>query len=234
MMSLPRALALSFGQLGDPAILRVLAKTVLVTLAIFLGAGAALWWGLDAAIERWILALLPGDYSGGLAGILALALAIVAGWLLFRLVALAVLQFFAEDVVRAVEKRHYPGEAASARALPFAESLGHSAGATLRAVIANAAALPVAALLAPTAIGAPLVFWLVNSVLLGRELQDMVWLRHRRDKSDAPPVGAATRFVLGGLVAAMLAVPFVNFLAPVLGAAAATHLVHRRMQSETF
>jgi uncharacterized protein involved in cysteine biosynthesis len=35
-----------------------------------------------------------------------------------------------------------------------------------------------------------------------------------------------TRFLLGGAIAALLAVPFANLLAPVLGAAAATHLVH--------
>ena len=33
---------------------------------------------------------------------------------------------------------------------------------------------------------------------------------------------------LGGVVAALLMVPFANFLAPVLGAAAAAHLVHRK------
>jgi uncharacterized protein involved in cysteine biosynthesis len=33
---------------------------------------------------------------------------------------------------------------------------------------------------------------------------------------------------LGGAVVALLTVPFVNLVAPVLGAAAATHLVHSR------
>lgn len=55
----------------------------------------------------------------------------------------------------------------------------------------------------------------------------MVWLRHRADKAELAPVSGLTRFLLGGIVAALLIVPFVNLLAPVLGAAAATHLVHR-------
>lgn len=231
MTSLARALALSVGQLGDPAILRVLVKSMAVTLGIFLLAGAGLWWALDAAIERWVVAFLPDDYSNAVAGIVAITVGIVAGWLLFRLVALAVLQFFAEDVVRAVEARHYPGQAGLARAVPFGESLRHSAGSTFRALLANAAALPIAALLAPTAIGAPLVFWLVNAVLLGRELQDMVWIRHRPDAKAPSPDGGLSRFLLGGGVAGLLAIPFANLLAPILGAAAATHLVHRRLAS---
>lgn len=226
MTPLPRAFALSVGQLGDPAILKVLVKTVAITLAIFAGVGAALWWALDAAIEAWIVARLPDAYSNAMAGIVALMVVLIGGWILFRLVALAVLQFFAEDVVRAVEARHYPQEAALARQVPFGEGLRHSARSTLRALLANAAALPFAALLAVTGVGAPLVFWLVNALLMGRELQEMVWLRHRTDIQEAGPISALTRFALGGAVTAMLAIPFLNLLAPVIGAASATHLVH--------
>jgi uncharacterized protein involved in cysteine biosynthesis len=65
-------------------------------------------------------------------------------------------------------------------------------------------------------------------VLVGRDLQDMVWLRHRRDKAEAAPVGRAERWLLGAAVTALLTVPLVNFIAPLLGAAAATHLIHRK------
>lgn len=226
MTSLPRALALSVGQLGDPAILKVLAKSLAVTLAIF----AALGWGasfaFDAALE-W-LGLEDGSGLGTLLTVLAV---LIAGWLLFRLVALAVLQFFAEDVVRAVEARHYPA-AASVPELSFATALRSSIRSTGRALLVNLAVSPIALVLLFTGVGPALVFWLANAVLLGRELQDMVWLRHRQATGthaaeDPAPIGGPTRFVLGGLVAALLAVPFVNFLAPVLGAASATHLVHR-------
>ena len=228
MRELPTALALAFGQLTDPAILRVLTKTMAITLAIFLALGWLASLGFDAVLRQYGGRFgLAGE--GGVAALLAILLMLVAGWLLFRLVALAVLQFFAEDVVRAVEARHYPRQAAMVREIPLAENLRHSAGQTLRALLANAAALPVAAVLAPTAIGAPAVFLLVNAVLLGRELQDMVWLRHRHDRGSDAPLGKPTRFALGGIVAAMLAVPFVNFIAPVVGAAAATHMVHRRL-----
>ena len=226
MTSLPRALALSIGQLGDPAILRVLGKSLAVTLAIFALLGLALWGALDAAIDRWVVASLPADYSAAVAGILAIAIGAIAAWLLFRIVALFVLQFFADEIVRAVEAKHYPHAAAVAD-LPFRQELANSARSALRALLVNIVILPLALVLLFTGVGTALVFWLANAVLLGRELQDMVWLRHRHANEASAPIAAPTRFALGGLVAALLTVPFLNLLAPVLGAASATHLVHR-------
>ena len=114
MTSLPRALALSFSQLGDPAILKVLGKSLLITLAIFLLLGWGLSFGFEAALE-WA-GLEEGSDAGTLLAVLA---TVIGAWLLFRFVALFVLQFFAEEVVRAVEARHYPDAATAARSLAF-------------------------------------------------------------------------------------------------------------------
>ena len=226
MVSLPRALALSLSQLGDPAIVKVLVKSVLVTLAIFAVLGIGLWAALDSAIETWLAANMPEDYSDTLAAVAALTIGLVAGWLLFRIVALFVLQFYADEIVRAVEARHYP-HAAKVAGLPFREELGNSLRSTLRAVLVNLVALPFAIALLVTGIGTAVLFWAVNGWLLGRELQDMVWLRHRGDKAEIAPMSAGQRFLLGGTVAGIMLVPFANLLAPVLGAASATHMVHR-------
>ena len=229
MTSLPRALALSIAQLGDRAILRVLAKSAALTLAIFAALGAALWWALDAAIEEWIVAPLPADYSDGIAGVVALVLGLLAAWFLFRVVALAVMQLFADEIVQAVEARHYPQAAISARTLPLREDIANGARGAIRAIAFNLVALPFALVLLVTGIGTPLLFWFVNALLLGRELTEMVALRHSaHGKTDATAVGGLTRFCLGGVVAALLAIPFVNLLAPVIGAASATHLFHGR------
>lgn len=225
MTTLPRALALALGQLGDPAILRVLGKSLLLTLAVFALFGGALLYALYHALIAYGVA-----YSAELGALAALLLTVIAGWLLFRIVALFVLQFFADEVVRAVEARHYPAHAASARSLPFAEELSNSLRAAGRALLVNLLALPVALALLVTGVGTALVFWAVNAFLLGRELQDMVWLRHRRHAQEIAPIRGATRFALGGMVAALLAIPFVNLLAPIVGAASATHLVHRARQ----
>ncbi len=221
MTSLPKALALSFGQLGDPAILKVLGKSLLATLAVFLALGWALTEWLSPMLAEW--AGVEGDVFVVLSGLLT----VVAAWLLFRFVALAILQFFADEVVRAVEARHYPDHAVRARALPFREEAANSLRSTGRALLVNLLALPVALALLVTGIGTAAVFWAVNAFLLGRELQDMVWLRHRQDPAEVAPMGGPSRFALGGVVAAMLAIPFVNLIAPIIGAASATHMVHR-------
>lgn len=220
MTQLPRAFALALGQLGDPAILRVLAKSLLATLAIFAALGFAAWQGL---------AVLLADYAAGyegLGGLIAAVLTVIGAWLLFRVVALAVLQFFADDVVRAVERRQY-GEAAEVPDLPFSQELAASGRALLRVLAVNAVVLPLALVLLVTGVGTALLLWTANAWLLGRELTEMVWLRHRADRGELAPVSGSTRFLLGGITAALLIVPGINLLAPVLGAAAATHLVHR-------
>lgn len=222
MNSFPRALALSFSQLGDPAILKILFKSLLITLGIFLALGWALSFGFDAALEWGGL-----EDGGGTGTLLAILATIIGAWLLFRFVALFVLQFFAEDVVRAVEAKHYPDAASAARSLSFGEELKNGIRATLRALLVNLIALPFAILLLVTGVGTALLFWAVNGFLLGRELQDMVWLRHRTNESELAPLGQGKRFMLGGVVAGLLLVPFLNLLAPVLGAASATHMVHR-------
>lgn len=220
MTDLPRAFALALGQLSDPAIGRVLAKSILATLAIFVALGFIAWRASSAALATYAV-----GYED-LGALIAIALTVIGGWLLFRVVAMAVLQFFADDIVRAVEKRHYSA-AATVPDLPLSKELSASAKGLVRVLAVNAVVLPLALVLLVTGIGTALLLWAANAWLLGRELTEMVWLRHRAETSDLVPVGGLTRFALGGIVAALLIVPFVNLLAPVLGAAAATHLVHR-------
>lgn len=233
-----RAFILALGQLTDPAVLRVLGKSLLITVGIVGLAGAGLWWLAERALA--LAGLQEASFAGAdAARVLVSFLGVaVAGWLLWRIVALAVLQFFADEVVRAVEARHYPAEAARARELSWHEELRHGLRGAARALGWNLAALPVALVLLVTGLGPALVFLTVNAVLLGRELQDMVWLRHASDpgqgEAAAPPLTGLQRLLLGGTVTGLLTVPLVNLLAPLLGAAAATHLVHRRKGDHVF
>ena len=221
MLSLPRALALSFGQLTDPRILRVLAKTAAITLAVFAVAGWALSFAFAAMLDRVGL-----SDSTGAAGVLAVLTTIAAAWFLFRIVALAVMPFFAGEVVEAVESRYYAQEASLARQPGWRSELATSAQSTLRAILFNLIALPFAIALLVTGVGAALVFLTVNAILLGRDLQDMVWLRYRPDAAVRPPLDFVSRFLLGAVIAGMMLVPFLNLIAPVIGAASATHMVH--------
>ena len=219
------AFTLALGQLGDRKILAVLAKSLALTLTVFAMLGIATRF----AFYR-VLAVDSNDATlGGLMGwMLAAVVFLIALWLLFRIVAMAVLQLFGDEVVQAVETRHYPAAAASARALGWREEVRVGLRSLGRSLGFNLLALPIALLLLVTGVGTVLVFAAVNAVLLGRELTEMVALRHRDDAVNAPLPGFATRTALGAVVVALLLVPFVNLLAPVLGAAAATHIVHRR------
>ena len=223
------SLLLSLRQLGDPAVLRVLLKSVAISLLLLALLAAGLWWGLDGLLAVVVLSDALTAGGEGLRGVVALLLALLGLWLVWRIVAMLVIQFYAEDVVRAVERRHYPHAASAARDLPFGEQLRVSLAAAGRALLLNLLALPLVLVLIVTGIGPALVFWLVNALLIGRELADMVWLRHAHAHPPGlHPVGKLERLTLGAVITVLFALPFVFLLAPVLGAAAATHLVHRK------
>lgn len=222
------SLLLALGQLADPRILRILLKTLAVTLVLFAVVAVAGWYALDWALTWAGLGDTLFVGAEGVRGLASFLLALVGLWLAWRIVALAVIGFFADEVVQAVEAKAYPGAAAQARDLPLREQFSTSLRAALRALLVNLVALPFALVLLVTGVGTALLFWAVNAVLVGRELQDMVWLRHRRGAADPAPVPRGERWLLGGAVAALLALPLVNLLAPILGAAAATHLIHRK------
>ena len=214
------AFLLALRQFADPQIWRILVKSMALTMLLFALLGTGGWWLAERVLAR--------SGAGEWSQLAATVLVVLGALLLWRILAIAVLQFFADEVVAAVEARHYPAALANARKLGWREELANSARGAGRALGLNLLALPVALVLLLTGIGAPLVFWLVNAVLLGRELSDMVWLRHRHAIGVPSPVAGAERFAMGGVVAALLAVPVVNLLAPVLGAAMAAHLVHRK------
>ena len=154
----------------------------------------------------------------------------LALWLLFRAVAIAVVGLFADDVVAAVEARHYPAALATARPVPFARGAAMGLRSALRVVAVNLLMLPLYLLLLATGIGTAAAFFLVNGWLLGRDLGDMVAARHlhRAEIAGWRRTTTARRFLLGLAGTGLLLVPIVNLVAPVIGAAMATHLFHRR------
>ena len=228
MPGVATSLLLAFHQLADARIVRILVKTLTISAVLFVGVAIGGWYAIDGLLD-W-LGLDGALFAGGeeVRQVVSLLIALLGLWLAWRIVAMAVVQFYADEVVQAVEMRHYPDAAARARDLPVAEQFSTSLRAALRALLINLAVLPFALILLVTGVGTAVLFWLVNALLIGRELQDMVWLRHRHAAGHRAPVGRGERFLLGGTVAALLAVPVVNFIAPVVGAAAATHLIHRK------
>ncbi len=218
-----RALILSLRQLTDPPILRVFAKSMAVTLLVFALLGVATWWGTQAALAAWL-----GWEATGLAAAFALFVTVLALWLLFRAVAIAVVGVFADAVVEAVEARHYPDALRTARPVPLARSLSMGLRSAARVVMVNLLMLPIYVALLVTGIGTAAAFFVVNGWLLGRDLGDMVAARHMdvaamRDWRATTKVG---RFGLGLANTGLFVVPILNIAAPILGAAMATHYFH--------
>ncbi|PKP94522.1 MAG: hypothetical protein CVT77_02255 [Alphaproteobacteria bacterium HGW-Alphaproteobacteria-16] len=221
------AFLLSIRQLGDRRIIAVFVKSMLLTLAVFVALGAALWFGTQHLLTRWFAA---SESMANLVAASTILVALLGAWLLFRAVAIAVVSIFADDVVHAVEAEHYPDRFALASDLSFARSAVMGLKSAGRAVLTNIVFSPVYLLLLVTGVGTPIAFFLVNSWLLGRDLGDMVAVRHM-PAADLPRWRTQTklsRFATGAAGTALFFVPFVNLIAPIVGAAMATHQFHRR------
>lgn len=220
-----RAIALSLGQLDDPRVLHVLGLSLAATLVAFIVIGWRLWallQGFDpcAVVSSYSCAIGEG---GGAA--VALIVTVASLWLLFPAVAIGVIGLFSDQIVAAVEARHYPAKAATARHVGMGESIMLALGSASRLLLWNLAALPFYILLLFTAIGPFLLFLPINALVLGRDLGEMVMARHVEPAARAEWLAATRgrRAAIGLVATGLFMVPLVNLLAPVLGAAIATH-----------
>ena len=213
-----RAISLAFASLSDRRVMLVLAKVIALTLAAFVVLGVVLWYAIDTAFAYY----LPDD-DGMLGAAAALVVLVFSGWILFRSLVVAFTWVFADDIIDAVEDRHYPFYAAQGQRLSFAKATQMGLRSIGRAVGYNLLMVPVYLLLLVSGVGTPLAFLALNGYLLGRDLEDMVIARHGPMRAE---IGAIRRFVLGlGSVAAML-IPVFQFFVPVLATAAAVHVAH--------
>jgi CysZ protein len=217
---MPNALRLAFHQMtDDPAIRRVLWISFAATIALLLTLPALTGWGLSwVQIANWPWVDTVLDVLGGVA-VLAL------GILLFPAIVGLVASLFLDDVAEAVEARHYP-TLPPPRRQRIGEMIWGSARFFVMLVAVNLVAVGIVLIVPGVNL---LVFWLVNGYLLGREYFELVAMR-RLEPAAARALWRERqgRFIVAGLVlAAILMVPVVNLLVPVLGAAFMTHVVHR-------
>lgn len=217
----------AIAQLGDRRFLGVLAMGVGLTIALLFGFYAGL-----VALLSWVL---PGSFSlpwigeidltGAMIGWVGLPVFLLLSAILMIPVATAFMGIFLDRVADAVEDRHYPG-LRPARRIGLIEGLGDALRFLGVVVAVNLVALIAYLVLTPIA---PLLFWVVNGYLLGREYGQMVALR-RHDAAGARAFRRANtgRLFLAGVVMAVpLTIPVINLLVPILGAASFTHLYHR-------
>lgn len=207
----------AFPAIFHPAALRLLVRTLLLTLAVFGVIAVGLWMALHE------LRLYFGWDRGGLATAAATAITVAAfAWLLFRTIVMAIMNLFADDVVAAIERDSYPTAAATARPLGFASSSRVALASAARTVGWNMLALPIYLLLLITGVGTILLFLMLNAYLLGRDLGDMVEQRH----PGLAPISGINRWLMGLVSALVFLIPFINLLAPIWSAAMAVHMLH--------
>jgi CysZ protein len=217
----------ALGQLGDRRFRRVVLLGALLALALLIAVYAGflqlVWWLTPESIDLPIVGPVSGVET--LLGWASLLLMVGLSVFLMVPVASAFTGLFLEDVVDAVEDRHYPG-LPPATAQGWAEALLQSVNFLGLVIVVNAGALVVYPFVGPAI---PLVFWSVNGFLLGREYFTMVAQR-RMPKAEVAAMRRRNRgrlWLAGTLMAAPLSIPIVNLLVPVLGVATFTHIFHR-------
>jgi CysZ protein len=209
----------AFAQLPEPAFRGVLIKSLLLT--------AALYVALLVLAFVVVPPLIHFDWSWleWLAEAAGLAVFLVAGFLLFPAVATLFVSLFLEEIAEAVERRFYPSDPAG-KSTDAATAFALSLRFTVVLVLLNLLVLPIYLL---GMIFPPLnvvVFYGLNGYLLSREYFELVSSRH------LPPDGMRRlrrseqgRLILTGIVIAfLLTVPIVNFVAPLLATAAMVHV----------
>ncbi len=213
-----RAISMGLSSLSDKGVMLILAKVMAITLIACVILGIGLWYVLDMLIG-W-----TGVQDDGLISALAsIAIFVLGGLLLFRMVAVAITWIFADDIIDAVETRHYPVAAMMGKRPNMGKGLAMGLKSAARALGYNLLALPFYLLLLITGIGAPLVFLIVNAFLLGRDLEDMLIARHGHEMA---ALGKGPRLLLGLAGTGGMMVPIVQFIVPVVATAAAVHMAH--------
>jgi CysZ protein len=224
-----RAFPLALGDLSDPRILAILVRTLVLTLLIFAGIALLLGYALTGFDPCALLSdeeSCPFGASAG--GLGALILTAIALWFLFPAIAIGVVSAYMDRIVAVVEARHYPEALSTARPLGWARGALLGLQSSLRVLVYNLVALPFYIVLLVTGVGTVLLFVVVNGIAFGRDLGEMVAVRHISGEAKRRWLRAtrSDRALVGAAVTGVFLVPFVNLLAPVLGAAMATHLFH--------
>jgi uncharacterized protein involved in cysteine biosynthesis len=211
-------LQLSFQSLSDRRVAMLLIKVVLCTFASFILLGVGMWFALD-----WLLEWLNIENGEYLSTFLSLAIIPISAFLLFRVVAVAITWIFADDIIDAVEDRYYPQKAAFGKRPGVGAGVHMAVRSIARVVGYNLLALPLYILLLVTGVGTAIAFMLLNALLLGKDLEDMLIARHGASQGS---IQKLPRLLLGFIGTIGMLIPFFNLLVPVLATAMAVHVVH--------
>ena len=218
---------LALAQLTDRKFQSVFWRSIGLTLALLAATFYAFTVLIGWAIPDTITLPFIGEVSsfGAIAsGGALIAMFLLSAFLMFPVASL-VIGFFVEDIADAVEAKHY-AHLPAAKNLPFTEVMIDAIKFMGVLVLANLLALII--YFASTLL-APIIFWIVNGFLLGREYFQLVAARRIG-------IAAANKlrkkhlmeiWLAGTFMAIPLSIPVINLVVPLLGVAVFTHQFHR-------
>lgn len=201
-------------------------KSLGLTLLVLVGLwfairGIFIWLALP-----WLDQLVPGipEWAGWMSFILAILAGIglaLALALLISPVTAIIASLFLDDVAEVIEKKDYPADPPGT-AMPLSEAIPSSLKFFGVVILGNIIAMLL--LFVP---GVNLIaFFLVNGYLLGREFFEFAAMRFR-SPADARAFRSKHQtkvFMAGLVIAAFLAIPFLNLLTPLFAASMMVHL----------
>ena len=219
----------TIGQIDDPRFLKVVLKSVVISMLMF-----GLLWALVAFVLTqidlletvWLERLI--DILGGLV-VIALTIA------LFPAVAIMTVGFFLEEVCATVEARHYRN-LPPPRQQSITETVRTSVRLGITVLAINIVLLPAYLLLIFIPPANIVLYYTVNGYLVGREYFELVALRR------VPPDIARNMrrrhrggvWLVGIIIAFLFTIPLIGLLVPGLGAAMMLHTYQRRMREREY
>jgi uncharacterized protein involved in cysteine biosynthesis len=215
------------GQIGDNRFLGVMAKGVGLTIALLFAFTVAFAYTIGAIVPDSFALPWIGEITwiDNVASIAVIPVMIGASVFLMVPVASVFTGLFLDDIAEAVEAKYYPNQPKVA-GVALTEGLFESLKFLGVLIGVNLLALVLYILFAPLA---PLIFWSVNGLLLGREYATLV--AARRLGSRGARAYRSQNFIgiwtLGTVMAIPLTIPILNLFVPILGVAAFTHQFHR-------
>ncbi|MBA4490349.1 EI24 domain-containing protein [Paracoccus sp. S1E-3] len=223
-MTAPRALLLGWADLLRPRIFRLVLLGIALTILLFVALQAGLFWALrlfgpdSVTLPFWGAIPLGGALSWG-----SLAMFPVLGFFLMAPVAAAFAGLFSDRVANRVEEIHYPN--ARGAEPDFWDGLLESLAVMGLVLLVGLCSLLLTPFVGPLA---PVLFYIANGWLLGREFFQMAARRHLPETEATRLRNARTVTVtaLGVMIAFALTIPVVNIAVPVLAVASFTHLYH--------
>ena len=209
------ALGKAFSQSGDSRFLRIVLFGIGGAILAYIILFSLISWGLSAVTlfdSTWL------DWSTKIFGGLT---AVVLSVFLFPSVVTLVIGFFLDDIIDTVESKFYP-DAPPRRQQSWAEVIALTFRMTGLAVILNLLFLPVYFIPVLNVV----VFFLLNSYLLGWEYYSMVAVHHLepREAKASYQINKKEIWKAGAIIVILLTLPVISVVMPIIAAAFMTHV----------